>query len=160
MDVPLGLNLLTTNLPNRNVRPNDFDAEIPSGFQLILKGAGRRERDEGSGTKGAGREREGSGKGAGRERDSLIRATSFQASGNADQPVPLRRPCHVDTGRQRLASNVHPVLGARPIPEIEVAEFVAAVKAIEKRALRFGCTGVIYKPLDSGNPSKGSRFAH
>jgi integrase len=40
---------------------------------------------------------------------------------------------HVDTTRRRLETNVYPLLGARPIAEIEAPELVAMVKVIETR---------------------------
>jgi integrase len=40
---------------------------------------------------------------------------------------------HVDTTRRRLEANMLPLLGARPIAEIEAPELVAMVKAIETR---------------------------
>jgi integrase len=40
---------------------------------------------------------------------------------------------HVDTIRRRMAANVLPSLGERPITEIKAPELVAMVKAIEKR---------------------------
>ncbi len=40
---------------------------------------------------------------------------------------------HVETTRRRLESNVIPLLGARPIAEIEAPELVAVIKAIETR---------------------------
>jgi integrase len=43
---------------------------------------------------------------------------------------------HVDSTRRRLASNIVPYLGARPIAEIEAPELVAMVKAVEQRGAR------------------------
>jgi integrase len=40
---------------------------------------------------------------------------------------------HVDSTRRRLEANVMPLLGARPVAEIEAPELVAMVKAIEAR---------------------------
>lgn len=40
---------------------------------------------------------------------------------------------HVDATRRRMAANIFPLLGARPITEIEAPELVAMVKAIEER---------------------------
>jgi integrase len=40
---------------------------------------------------------------------------------------------HVDTTRRRLETNVYPLLGTRPITEIEAPELVKMVKAIESR---------------------------
>ena len=40
---------------------------------------------------------------------------------------------HVDTTRRRLEANTLPMLGARPIAEIEAPELVRMAKAIEKR---------------------------
>jgi integrase len=42
---------------------------------------------------------------------------------------------HVDATRRRLEANVYPVLGARPIEEIEAPEIVTMVKAIEARGV-------------------------
>jgi integrase len=42
---------------------------------------------------------------------------------------------HVDTTRRRLASNMLPLLGHRPIGDIEAPELVALVKAIEARGV-------------------------
>lgn len=44
-----------------------------------------------------------------------------------------KSPRHVDTTRRRLEANTLPMLGARPIAEIEAPELVRMVKAIEKR---------------------------
>ena len=44
-----------------------------------------------------------------------------------------KSPRHADTTRRRLEANVFPILGARPISEIEPPELVAMVKAIEAR---------------------------
>jgi hypothetical protein len=44
-----------------------------------------------------------------------------------------KSPHHVDTTRRRLAANLMPSLGARPIAEIEVPEIVAMVRLIELR---------------------------
>jgi integrase len=43
---------------------------------------------------------------------------------------------HVDSTRRRLAANILPSLGARPIAEIEAPELVAMVKNIEQRGAR------------------------
>jgi hypothetical protein len=43
---------------------------------------------------------------------------------------------HVDSTRRRLAANILPSLGGRPIVEIEAPEVVAMIKAIEKRGAR------------------------
>jgi hypothetical protein len=43
---------------------------------------------------------------------------------------------HVDSTRRRLAANILPSLGARPIAEIEAPDVVAMVKAIELRGAR------------------------
>jgi integrase len=43
---------------------------------------------------------------------------------------------HVDSTRRRLAANILPSLGERPIAEIEAPELVAMVKAIESRGAR------------------------
>jgi integrase len=40
---------------------------------------------------------------------------------------------HVDATRRRMEANIFPLLGARPIGEIEAPELVAMVKAIEER---------------------------
>jgi integrase len=42
---------------------------------------------------------------------------------------------HVDSTRRRLEANVYPVLGARPIAEIETPEIVTMVKGIEARGV-------------------------
>ena len=47
-----------------------------------------------------------------------------------------KSPRHVDTVRRRIAADVFPVLGARPIGEIEAPELVAMVKAIQSRGAR------------------------
>jgi integrase len=44
-----------------------------------------------------------------------------------------KSPRHVDTTRRRMEANMLPLLGARPIVEIEAPELVAMVKAIETR---------------------------
>ena len=43
---------------------------------------------------------------------------------------------HVDSTRRRLDANILPVLGGRPIAEIEAPELVTMVKAIERRGAR------------------------
>jgi integrase len=43
---------------------------------------------------------------------------------------------HVDSTRRRLASNIVPYFGVRPIAEIEAPELVVMVKAIEQRGAR------------------------
>jgi hypothetical protein len=47
-----------------------------------------------------------------------------------------KSPRHVDSTRRRLAANILPSLGARPIAEIEAPELVAMVKTIETRGAR------------------------
>jgi integrase len=47
-----------------------------------------------------------------------------------------KSPRHVDSTRRRLAANILPSLGSRPIAEIESPELVAMVKAIEQRGAR------------------------
>lgn len=47
-----------------------------------------------------------------------------------------KSPRHVDSTRRRLANNIEPHLGPRPIAEIEAPELVAMVKAIEQRGAR------------------------
>jgi integrase len=42
---------------------------------------------------------------------------------------------HVGTTRRRLEANVYPLLGARPIAEIEAPELVVMIKAIEARGV-------------------------
>ena len=44
-----------------------------------------------------------------------------------------KSPRHADTTRRRMEGNMLPMLGARPIAEIEAPELVAMVKAIETR---------------------------
>jgi integrase len=44
-----------------------------------------------------------------------------------------KSPRHVDTTHRRMEANMFPLLGARPIAEIEAPELVAMVKAIEAR---------------------------
>lgn len=44
-----------------------------------------------------------------------------------------KSPRHVDTTRRRMEANMLPLLGARPIAEIEAPELVAVVKTIETR---------------------------
>jgi integrase len=46
-----------------------------------------------------------------------------------------KSPQHVDATRRRLEKNVIPLLGPRPIAEIEASELVAMAKAIEKRGV-------------------------
>ena len=61
-----------------------------------------------------------------------------------------KSPRHVDTLRRRMAANILPHLGERPITQIEPPELVAMAKAIErrgvsdnnKRALRDGFTSL------------------
>jgi len=47
-----------------------------------------------------------------------------------------KSPQHVDSTRRRLAANILPTLGARPIAEIEAPEVVAMVRLIEARGAR------------------------
>jgi integrase len=47
-----------------------------------------------------------------------------------------KSPRHVDSTRRRLAANILPSLGTRPIAEIEAPDLVAMVKAIEERGAR------------------------
>lgn len=44
-----------------------------------------------------------------------------------------KSPRHVDSVRRRLAADILPCLGARPIAEIEAPELVAMIKTIEDR---------------------------
>lgn len=44
-----------------------------------------------------------------------------------------KSPRHVDATRRRMEANILPMLGARPVAEIEAPELVAMVKAIEAR---------------------------
>ena len=44
-----------------------------------------------------------------------------------------KSPRHVDATQRRMEANIFPLLGARPIGEIEAPELVAVVKAIEAR---------------------------
>jgi integrase len=46
-----------------------------------------------------------------------------------------KSPRHVDTTQRRLEANVFPLLGARPISQIEPPELVAMVKTIEARGV-------------------------
>lgn len=46
-----------------------------------------------------------------------------------------KSPRHVDTTRRRLKVNVYPMLGSRPIAEIEAPDLVRMVKAIEARGV-------------------------
>jgi integrase len=45
-------------------------------------------------------------------------------------------PRHVDSVRRRMAADILPCLGERPVAEIEAPEMVALAKAIEKRGAR------------------------
>jgi integrase len=47
-----------------------------------------------------------------------------------------KSPRHVDSVKRRMAADILPCLGARPIAEIEAPEIVALAKAIEKRGAR------------------------
>ncbi len=47
-----------------------------------------------------------------------------------------KSPRHVDSVKRRMAADVYPCLGARPIMEIEAPDLVAMVKVIEKRGAR------------------------
>jgi integrase len=47
-----------------------------------------------------------------------------------------KSPRHVDSVRRRLATDILPCLGARPIAEIEAPELVAMIKTIEDRGAR------------------------
>jgi len=47
-----------------------------------------------------------------------------------------KSPRHVDSTRRRLESNILPVLGVRPITEIEAPEEVAMVKLVDERGAR------------------------
>jgi integrase len=46
-----------------------------------------------------------------------------------------KSPRHVDTVRRRMAANIHPHIGERPITQIEAPELVAMAKAIEQRGV-------------------------
>lgn len=46
-----------------------------------------------------------------------------------------KSPRHVDTVRRRMAANITPHLGERPISQIEAPELVAMAKAIERRGV-------------------------
>lgn len=67
------------------------------------------------------------------------------AADNSFQSVATRRrqhwqhgksPRHVDSVKRRMDADILPILGARPIAEIEAPELVAMTKAIEKRGSR------------------------
>jgi integrase len=60
---------------------------------------------------------------------------------------------HVDATRRRMDANILPMLGARPIGEIEAPELVAVVKAIEAR----GATDLAKRALE--NTGQIFRFA-
>ncbi len=47
-----------------------------------------------------------------------------------------KSPRHVDSVKRRMAGDILPCLGSRPIAEIEATEIVALAKAIEKRGAR------------------------
>ena len=47
-----------------------------------------------------------------------------------------KSPRHVDSVRRRMAADVLPCLGGRPIAEIEAPELVAMTKAIQERGAR------------------------
>lgn len=47
-----------------------------------------------------------------------------------------KSPRHVDSVKRRMAADILPCLGSRPIAEIEAPEIVALAKAIEKRGAR------------------------
>jgi integrase len=47
-----------------------------------------------------------------------------------------KSPRHADSVKRRMAADILPCLGARPIAEIEAPEIVALAKAIEKRGAR------------------------
>ena len=47
-----------------------------------------------------------------------------------------KSPRHVESTRRRMAMDILPVLGARPVAEIEAPELVAMTKAIEQRGAR------------------------
>jgi hypothetical protein len=47
-----------------------------------------------------------------------------------------KSPRHVDSVQRRMASDILPCLGARPITEIEAPELVSMTKAIEQRGAR------------------------
>ena len=47
-----------------------------------------------------------------------------------------KSPRHVDSVKRRMAADILPVLGARPIAEIEAPELVAMAKAIQARGAR------------------------
>jgi hypothetical protein len=47
-----------------------------------------------------------------------------------------KSPRHVDSTRRRLAANILPVLGARPVAEIEAPELVTMVRLIDSRGAR------------------------
>ena len=62
-----------------------------------------------------------------------------------------KSPRHVDATKRRIATNILPSLGARPISEIEAPELVAMVRLIDKRGARdiakraFETTGQVFR---------------
>lgn len=120
------------------------------------------------------------------------KATKRQAGANSFRAITSlwlehwradKSPRHADTTQRRLEANVFPILGARPISQIEPRELVAMVKMIEargagdlaKRALE--TTGQVFryaiahgfaarnpaaefKPSDVLRPTKKVNLAH
>jgi hypothetical protein len=64
-----------------------------------------------------------------------------------------KSPQHVDSTRRRMEANILPLLGARPIVEIEAPELVTMVKAIEAR----GATDLAKRAME--NAGQIFRFA-
>jgi integrase len=64
-----------------------------------------------------------------------------------------KSPQHVDATRRRMEANILPLLGVRPITEIEAPELVAMVKAIEAR----GATDLAKRAME--NAGQIFRFA-
>jgi integrase len=78
------------------------------------------------------------------EQRKIVKTASMVADAESFQTVALlwmehwkveKSKQHVDATRRRLEANVYPVLGARPIAEIEAPEIVTMVKGIEARGV-------------------------
>lgn len=93
------------------------------------------------------------------------RATSARADAQSFESVAAlwlahwkvdKSPRHVDATRRRMKANILPLLGARPIAEIEAPELVAMVKAIEAR----GATDLAKRAMENAGQIFRYAIAH
>jgi integrase len=93
------------------------------------------------------------------------RATSARADAQSFESVAAlwlahwkvdKSPRHVDATQRRMKANILPLLGARPIAEIEAPELVAMVKAIEAR----GATDLAKRAMENAGQIFRYAIAH